>query len=231
MTDGYKHPVWSTEYLPFGETYNTTGATGFGNDFRFPGQVHDGETGLHYNWHRYYKPQLGRYVQADPVGLAGGINLYSYASSNPINRWDPFGLRTYSCAETEEIIKETGEQNLLEAFLSHSGSGKYDFKIRAESDTFNVGGNLLRADEFGNYLAGYSGYKSGGMFGYYGVRAGGIYYDFVDLFTKASLRATRRPYGDSRFDFDADSQEQIDAGTFRAMMEDMGVRVHGCPCK
>jgi len=95
MTDGDKHPVWGTQYLPFGETYNTSSFTGFGNDFRFPGQVHDGETDLHYKWHRYYKPQLGRYIQADPWGYSlDDANLYAYAGSNPIRISDPLGLQT-----------------------------------------------------------------------------------------------------------------------------------------
>jgi uncharacterized protein RhaS with RHS repeats len=44
------------------------------------------------SWHRFYDPETGRYISADPIGLAGGINLYAYANQNPINYVDPEGL-------------------------------------------------------------------------------------------------------------------------------------------
>lgn len=47
---------------------------------------------MHYNYHRYYDPNVGRYLTPDPIGLAGGINLYPYALNNPVNEIDPLGL-------------------------------------------------------------------------------------------------------------------------------------------
>ncbi len=61
------------------------------NNFRFPGQYYDKETGLHYNWNRYYDPETGRYISPDPIGLAGGNSLYGYAGADPVNFVDPDG--------------------------------------------------------------------------------------------------------------------------------------------
>jgi len=44
-------------------------------DLRFPGQYFDRETNLHYNMARDYSPETGRYVQADPIGIAGVLSI------------------------------------------------------------------------------------------------------------------------------------------------------------
>jgi RHS repeat-associated protein len=92
MTDERGTVVWAAEYLPFGKA-NITVET-VENILRFPGQYYDAETGLHYNYHRYYDPDLGRYLTPDPIGLDGGSNLFSYAQSNPVNFADYYGLAT-----------------------------------------------------------------------------------------------------------------------------------------
>ena len=60
---------------------------------RLPGQYYDQETGLHYNYFRYYDSTTGRYVTPDPIGLEGGINLFVYAANSPANRIDARGLK------------------------------------------------------------------------------------------------------------------------------------------
>lgn len=100
--------VWSAAYTAFGEALVDASST-IENNLRFPGQYYDAETGLHYNWNRYYDPATGRYTQTDPIGFAAGdfnlfryvdsvgkppieTNLYQYALNNPLKYVDPLGL-------------------------------------------------------------------------------------------------------------------------------------------
>ena len=95
MIDEDKNVVLEADYLPFGKAIINTAS--IDNNFRLPGQVYDSETGLHYNWHRYYDPAIGRYLRADPIGLAGmDPNLYGCVSNNPVNLADPWGLDPFS---------------------------------------------------------------------------------------------------------------------------------------
>lgn len=82
--------VWSSDARAFGET-QTDHIAPWVNNLRFPGQYYDAETGLHQNWMRDYNPQLGRYVEQDPIGVSGGLQLYDYARQNPQRFTDPTG--------------------------------------------------------------------------------------------------------------------------------------------
>ncbi|WP_277225550.1 RHS repeat-associated core domain-containing protein, partial [Pseudomonas indica] len=59
---------------------------------RFPGQLYDAHSALHYNYFRDYDPETGRYVESDPIGLKGGLNTYGYVLGNPLKYSDPKGL-------------------------------------------------------------------------------------------------------------------------------------------
>ena len=76
LIDSSGNLAWKATHSPFGKASITSQGPLF--DLRFPGQYFDAESGLHYNWHRYYDPETGRYITSDPIGLAGGINTYAY---------------------------------------------------------------------------------------------------------------------------------------------------------
>ncbi|VAW74333.1 hypothetical protein MNBD_GAMMA15-1337, partial [hydrothermal vent metagenome] len=104
LTDEAGTTVWTAVYDPYGKVMVNEDPDGDGNiiefNARFPGQYYDQETGLYYNYFRYYDPQTGRYVTADPLGVVPDPNatqsnlnhLYVYANNNPVNLTDPYGL-------------------------------------------------------------------------------------------------------------------------------------------
>jgi len=105
---------------PFGNNAaneNPGGQGTFRYDLRFPGQYYDAETSTHYNYFRDYDPQIGRYNESDPIGLAGGLNSYVYAT-DPLLQIDPWGLAaarndstpidTSPCVYYQRLCTETG---------------------------------------------------------------------------------------------------------------------------
>jgi len=87
-TDNAQQPVWRWDGKAFGGSAASGTVT---VNLRFPGQYYDAETGLHYNWNRYYDPKIGRYITSDPIGLDGGLNTYAYVENNPLTFTDPTG--------------------------------------------------------------------------------------------------------------------------------------------
>jgi RHS repeat-associated protein len=82
--------VWSNTYQPYGQGGIPVSA--IINNLRLPAQHYDLETGFHYNVSRDYMPNLGRYAEADPIGLEGALNTYAYANGNPHKFVDRTGL-------------------------------------------------------------------------------------------------------------------------------------------
>ncbi|MCF3429767.1 RHS repeat-associated core domain-containing protein, partial [Escherichia coli] len=83
--------AWCGEYDEWGNQLNEENPHHLYQPYRLPGQQYDEESGLYYNRHRYYDPLQGRYITQDPIGLKGGINLYTYPLV-PIRYTDPLGL-------------------------------------------------------------------------------------------------------------------------------------------
>jgi RHS repeat-associated protein len=90
-TDSSKSVVWSAgNYQPYGTTGTITAS--ITQNLRLPGQYLDVEAGFYHNGARDYMPNLGRYLESDPIGIAGGMNVYLYGGANPLEFTDPEGL-------------------------------------------------------------------------------------------------------------------------------------------
>jgi len=97
MTNAAKAKVWDAYVTPFGSAKVFTTATA-NTDLRLPGQWYQAEaagSGLNQNGYRDYDPTLGRYIEADPLGLGGGQNPYAYVDGRPYDFRDPTGLDTH----------------------------------------------------------------------------------------------------------------------------------------
>lgn len=166
VTDKNQATVWSTTYQPYG----TTGIVNASitQNLRLPGQYFDSETGFHYNGLRDYMPQLGRYLESDPIGLAAAANTYTYVHDRPMTFLDPWGLKDYTAQETQEQFLDPAYRDATSGLLSglwnifwHSHArGDYDFSTPNNThnkDTFCVNGRRMTPAEFANYIAGYQG--------------------------------------------------------------------------
>jgi RHS repeat-associated protein len=122
MTDSSGTVVWAADYKPFGEA--TVTVSTITNNLRFPGQYFDAETGLNYNYFRDYDPATGRYKQADPIGLGGGINLYVYALNSPLMYIDPTGEDAAAGVTAEWVLGK-----IMEALIGARPSVTPNFNI------------------------------------------------------------------------------------------------------
>jgi RHS repeat-associated protein len=89
LLDGAGNAVQTYQYDPFGVPKPASGSVN--QPTRFSTNPYDTETGLSYYGYRFYAPNLGRWMTRDPIGEAGGINLYGFVGNNPANFIDPDG--------------------------------------------------------------------------------------------------------------------------------------------
>jgi len=114
LTDKDGNVTWKANYESFGRAIIDS-SSAVSNPLRLPGQFYDPETGTHYNWNRDYDNDTGRYQQADPIGLKGGINTYAYVFNRPTKYFDERGLKANLCCTPRS------EQSCCQEFESNGG--------------------------------------------------------------------------------------------------------------
>ena len=131
-------------YLPYGENSGVSSGT-----FLYAGRRLDAETtgstaepsGLYYYRARMYSPAVGRFLQADPIGYAGGLNLYAYTDNDPLNQTDPSG-KCPSCifgAIVGGALEAAVEYHNGQLSLSWASAGKIGLAAGAGALTGGIG--------------------------------------------------------------------------------------------
>ena len=140
VVERYGYDVYGQPTV-FDSAFNPQPSTAIGNRFLFQGREYDHRHGLYNFRYRYYSPTLGRFVQTDPLGDDGGLNLYAFSDSNPANLIDPFGLApSCPCGKSPEFSGakyamcfgvcmltggETGMAGIGAGFLAANAAAKY----------------------------------------------------------------------------------------------------------
>ncbi|CAD0261634.1 type IV secretion protein Rhs [Pseudomonas veronii] len=145
LTEADGETVWRATYRVWGNTAEEVREPYYieEQNLRFQGQYLDRETGLHYNTFRFYDPDIGRFTTPDPIGLAGGLNLYQYAP-NPFGWVDPKGLAcsTYKgklnqkASQMHALTKGSKEwkQAVADSKMAMANGGKFQVKVKSSSD-------------------------------------------------------------------------------------------------
>ena len=140
MTDKDGNLVWFGDYYGWGKLKSETKVTDSAyQPFRLQNQYADRETGLHYNFFRYYEPDAGRFVNQDPIGLEGGENLYWFAPNVQI--WVDFlGLAKGAANPVVKAAIEVGKRAHKNYSLTLGGGYDFESSFRTKS------GKLYRFD-------------------------------------------------------------------------------------
>ena len=127
ITDGLGNVVWSRDYYPYGDEKGSGIGSDDANEYKFTGKEWDNESKFFYYWHRYYDPEIGRFVQVDPMWSEyPSMSPYQYTLNNPLRYVDPTGCLVY-ISDSEEDAKWIADQ--LNAVLGT------DITVKTESKT------------------------------------------------------------------------------------------------
>ncbi|HEX9483410.1 MAG TPA: RHS repeat-associated core domain-containing protein, partial [Gemmatimonadaceae bacterium] len=153
--------AWPNAQAVYSRTTPMPAPTSGGQSYLWAGSLvldQQDKTGQHFRRNRYYDSQSGRFTQEDPIGLAGGMNLYGFAGGDPVNFSDPFGLwpdcTTLPCPliaggaaalggpVTIFGAAVVGVFVLDNAFGSHGGSAAFSERAGADATAYRPGGRF-----------------------------------------------------------------------------------------
>ena len=150
MTDKDGNLLWLGNYTGWGRLKEETKVTDSAyQPFRLQNQYADRETGLHYNFFRYYEPDAGRFVNQDPIGLNGSINFYTFSFN--ITKWiDPLG---WSC--DEDNVKKVKElaRNLSPKFKQRFKCEEFADALQKEMEKEGISGERVKVKTHSNHGA------------------------------------------------------------------------------
>ncbi len=106
-SDGSNNSVATYFYSPFGAITEKSGLKKDDFNFKFSTKFFDNLANLYYYGFRYYSPRFARWINRDPIGINGGINLYGMVGNDAVNKWDYLGWKI-SAADKAEKCKKAG---------------------------------------------------------------------------------------------------------------------------
>jgi len=108
--------------------------------FAFTGREYDAETSMYFYRARYYDPAVGRFVTKDPIGFAGGVNLYNYVGNAPITWVDPLGLARTTLDNAIQQAAARGDIAELETLLDAAVTNEERAAARAAINNLRSSG-------------------------------------------------------------------------------------------
>ena len=142
VVESYEYDAWGNILDVKDGVGNSIGnqQSAIGNRYTFQGREIDWTTGLYYFRARWYNPETGRWLSKDPIGIAGGLNQYTFVGNNPVNFIDPLGLKTYMDDIVNVVKNGSKDGDLINAEGTVGGGGyKTSDGDYGTTTGFNVG--------------------------------------------------------------------------------------------